>query len=121
MRVHTFDPHFPSDRVLEGLARDVITNASADRYLSDRHRAFGHALNEWLRLARELHDGLLQALTGVTLQLEAALRLVDTDPSGACAHIREIQEMVVDRQRELRAWIETARHPHQRNTRQAEL
>lgn len=116
-----FQLSFPSDRVLEGLARDVITNASADQYLSDRHRAFGHALNERLRLARELHDGLLQALTGVALQLEAAQRLVEANPHDARAQIREIQGMIIDRQRELREWIETVRHPNQRTTPHAEL
>jgi len=106
-----FELPFPSDRVLEGLAREVITNASADHYLSDRHRAFGSALNERLRLARELHDGLLQALTGATLQLEAALRLVDTDPRRAREQIRDAQELIIERQRELRAWIDGVRHP----------
>src|SRR5690242_19472978 len=113
MRSAPLDVSFPSDRVLEGLARDVIKNASADDYLSDRHRAFAHALNERLRLARELHDGLLQALTGLTLQLESASRLVDADPHAALRQLREIQEMIVDRQRELREWIEGVRNPEQ--------
>jgi len=121
VRSAPFDMTFPSDRVLEGLARDVATGPGTERYLSERHRALGNAVNERLRLARELHDGLLQSLTGVTLQLEAALRLVEADPQGARAQIREIQEMVVDQQRELREWIETVRHPNQPTPACAEL
>lgn len=112
MPVAPFELPFPTDRVLEGLAREVITNASADHYLSDRHQAFGSALNERLRLARELHDGLLQALTGATLQLEAALRLVATDRRAARDQILEAQELIVEQQRELRAWIDGVRHPN---------
>jgi len=106
-----FELPFPSDRVLEGLAREVITNASADHFVSDRHKEFASALNERLRLARELHDGFLQTLTGATLQLEAALRLVETDRHGARAQIREAQQLLIEQQRELRAWIDEVRHP----------
>jgi len=105
-----FELPFPSDRFLEGLAREVIANASADHYVSDRHKAFSSAVNERLRLARELHDGLLQSLTGATLQLEAALRLIDADRQGAREQIREAQELIAERQRELRAWIDSVRH-----------
>ena len=111
MRAAPFELTFPNDRVLEGLARDVISHARADQFISDRHKAFGDALSERLRLARELHDGLLQSLTGASLQLEATLRLMETDPSAARKQLREIQELIIERQRELRAWIESVRHP----------
>lgn len=114
--VAPFDSPFPTDRVLEGLAREIIRHSSADHYLSDRHKAFGSALNERLRLARELHDGLLQSLTGATLQLETALRLIDSDPRAARDQVREAQELILERQRELRAWIDSVRHPRYANT-----
>lgn len=75
---------------------------------------FEQTQNERLRLAHELHDGLLQMLTGLTLQLEAAVQLVDADPHAARTHIREIQQLIVDAQRELREWIDDARHPNRR-------
>ena len=113
-----FELEFPSDRVLEGLAREVIRHTSADQFLSarqralsDRHRAFGQLLEERLRLASELHDGLLQALTGAALHLDATLRILETDPDGARTRIREIQELILERQRELRVFIEQVRHP----------
>src|SRR5690348_4931189 len=121
MRSAPFDLSFPSDHLLEGLALEVISHAKADQYRSDRHRASEHALNERLRLARELHDGLLQVLTGVTLQLEAARSLVQSDPGSACAQIREIQELIADRQRELREWVDSVRKPNQRPEPRAQL
>ena len=64
-------------------------------------------MHERRKLARELHDGVLQSLTGVALQLELVARLVDKDPQAARALLREAQDLVVDEQRELRAWIES--------------
>lgn len=110
MRAVPFALSFPSDEVLEGLARRVQINSGADQGPSGRHGEFESALNERLRLARELHDGLLQSLTGAALQLEVTLHLVDEDPRLACEHLREIQELIVEQQRELRTWIERARH-----------
>jgi len=89
MRTAPFELAFPSDRVLEGLAREVITHTCADQYLSDRHRAFGQLLSERLRLARELHDGLLQSLTGAALQLDATLRTFDADPHAAREYVKQ--------------------------------
>jgi signal transduction histidine kinase len=111
MKFSPFESPFPSDRVLEGLAREVVTNASADHYLSEKRKLFTSSLSERLRLARELHDGLLQSLTGATLQLEAGLRLMDSDPRAAREQFREAQELIVERQRELRSWIDSVRHP----------
>jgi signal transduction histidine kinase/sugar lactone lactonase YvrE len=57
------------------------------RQIADRLQA-GHeaALGERTRLARELHDTLLQGFTGITLQLEALRRTVaDASPAAADA------------------------------------
>lgn len=70
------------------------------------------ALSERLRLARELHDGLLQALTAAALQLETTIHLVETDPREARERIRELQQLIVEQQRGLRRWIDTVRKPH---------
>lgn len=61
---------------------------------------------ERVRLARELHDWLLQALTGVALDLQSLHKLVAHDPEKASLRITRIQEAVAATQRELRALIE---------------
>jgi signal transduction histidine kinase len=44
-------------------------------------------LKERTRIAREMHDTLAQAFTGVIVQLEAARRAVDDDPAAAGSHM----------------------------------
>jgi signal transduction histidine kinase len=67
------------------------------------------ARNERLRLSRDLHDGLLQSLTGAALQLETADALWDRAPAAARQRLREIQRFIADEQRELRIFIESLR------------
>jgi signal transduction histidine kinase len=54
------------------------------------------------RLARNLHDGILQSLTVVSLQLQEAQRLLDGNPQIASAYLHEIQNLIADEQRDLR-------------------
>jgi signal transduction histidine kinase len=64
------------------------------------------AAEERMRLARDLHDGVLQSLTGAALQLEAARR---THPGGSGAvlsRLDEIQELIMAEQRRLRSFIQ---------------
>lgn len=63
--------------------------------------------DERSRLARELHDGLLQCLTGATLQLDVLLNTLEQDPGAARARLLEIKEMIVEEQAALRSWIQT--------------
>jgi signal transduction histidine kinase len=62
---------------------------------------------ERARLARDLHDWLLQSMTGVALQLQTLPRLIDRDPALAHERLHEIQQSVTREQRELRHFIET--------------
>jgi signal transduction histidine kinase len=103
------DVPFPHDELLEALARDFVASPQPSR-AADAHQ-LPDALNERLRLARELHDGLLQALTGISLQLDAASHIVQQSPDAARDMLFELQEMVIEQQHELRKWIENARHP----------
>ena len=57
-------------------------------------------------LARDLHDGLLQSLTGIALQLAAVHRLLGTDSGKARERLEGIQALLVEEQRRLRRLIE---------------
>ncbi|HEV7668215.1 MAG TPA: sensor histidine kinase [Thermoanaerobaculia bacterium] len=83
-------------------------------YLTQRLRETA-ATEERIRLARDLHDGVLQSLTGVGLRLEALRRQVavrDADPSlpkqpptDAEKGLADLQRLVALEQRDLRFFI----------------
>jgi len=92
------------DELLEGVARQVTSDIN--HFFSKERLERAAIQDERLRLARELHDGVLQALTGATLQLEALSRLIDENPQAAHTRLRMIEELIADEQRELRTWIQ---------------
>jgi len=63
------------------------------------------AMKERIRLARDLHDGLLQSLSGAGLQMEAVRRLMETDPQPAQKLLLEIQQLIAAEQQDLRLHI----------------
>jgi signal transduction histidine kinase len=62
------------------------------------------AAEDRLRLSRDLHDGVLQALSGAALKLQAALR-EHVVPPGLQARIGEVGALLAAEQRELRGFI----------------
>jgi signal transduction histidine kinase len=58
-----------------------------------------------IRLARDLHDGLLQALTAAGLQIEAARNLMATDSEAAVERLHEVQRLLSAEQRDLRTLL----------------
>jgi len=63
------------------------------------------ALEERVRLARDLHDGIIQSLTVAALRLEAFPRLLEADPEAAGEEVRRLQELLASEQRELRSLV----------------
>lgn len=61
---------------------------------------------ERLRLARDLHDGVLQTLTGAALQLQTARRLLTMDPPGAQDRLSQVQRIIAAGQSDLRFLIQ---------------
>jgi signal transduction histidine kinase len=96
---------FQDDVVLEGLGQRVADDAS--RFFSKDRLESAAVREERERLARELHDGVLQSLTGAALQLNALAHAVEADPRAARVRLGEIEALISDQQRELRAWIES--------------
>lgn len=61
---------------------------------------------ERTRVARDLHDGLLQSFTGVVLQLETVHSMLIADPENAQRMITQMQGLLMSDQRELRRFVE---------------
>jgi signal transduction histidine kinase len=61
---------------------------------------------ERIRLAGELHDGVIQSLTGAALQLETLGRLMKQDPQGAQERLAQVQRTIADEQRDLRFFVQ---------------
>jgi signal transduction histidine kinase len=91
------------DQVLEGAGRQVM--ADVNRFFSKERLEQAAMQDERLRLARELHDGVLQSLAAAALQLEAMSRLIDADPKAAQERLKHIEHEIAEEQRELRQWI----------------
>ena len=89
--------------ILEGAGRQVM--ADVNRFFSKERLEQAAMQDERMRLARDLHDGVLQSLTAVALQLEAMSRLIDVDPEAARDRLKDIAKLIADEQRELRRWI----------------
>src|SRR4029434_4849048 len=56
---------------------------------------FAGVLEERTRLAREIHDTLLQGVTGISLNLQAVLSEVRTSPTTALPTLERITELAV--------------------------
>jgi PAS domain S-box-containing protein len=62
------------------------------------------AEEERVRLVQDLHDGLLQTLTGAALQLKSVQSLMERDPQGAQTRLSQVRTALASEQRELRFW-----------------
>jgi signal transduction histidine kinase len=82
------------------------TAARLDHYFLMKRLQHAAASDERVRLARDLHDGLLQSLTGAALQLETVQRLMVSDPQTARQRLQEIQRLIGTEQRDLRTHIQ---------------
>ncbi|MFL9458314.1 histidine kinase [Tolypothrix bouteillei VB521301_2] len=64
------------------------------RDISDRKRAEeASILEERNRMAREIHDSLAQAFTGILIQVGAATQVLTDDPQATQAHLEMVEEL----------------------------
>lgn len=92
------------DLAFGGIVATLVVSRIDHTYLRERLRR-ASAVEERYRLGADLHDGLLQSLTAIALQLSA---LSDSLPAGTepvQQRLRELQAALEAEQRELRMFI----------------
>jgi signal transduction histidine kinase len=94
---------FQDDSMLEGVARQVMSDIN--QFFSKERLERATMEDERERLARELHDGVLQSLAAVRLQLDAVSRILDENPQAAQKRLLDIGNLIANEQRDLRVWI----------------
>lgn len=102
-------PRMNADDVMLGeiVARQVVTRVD-HLYLQQRLKQAA-VVEERMGFARDLHDGLLQSLTGTALQLQTIRRLLRDAPETAVERLDEIQHLILAEQRNLRSYIQELR------------
>jgi signal transduction histidine kinase len=112
-RVFFLDLAEPSTEVLpliELVGREV--GASLDRLQTDRRSRDLAIVEERIRVARDLHDGILQALTGIRLELQhvaATDRQASPALPAADSRLVDLESAIATEQRELRQLIDDLR------------
>lgn len=95
-----------SDHLLLGQVLARLVTARMDHFALTRQLRDAAATEQRIRLARDLHDGVLQAFTGVALRLAAVRRLLDDDPGAARTALEEAQGLIASEHRDLRFFIQ---------------
>jgi PAS domain S-box-containing protein len=85
------------------IARDITEQKRAASELQQLQQAA--ASRERMRLARELHDGVVQSLAAAGLRLQAAVQLLKVDPEETEKQLQQVQDLIVQEQRDLRSFI----------------
>jgi signal transduction histidine kinase len=102
-RLFVLDPReATTDELVLGdlLGREIATHID-QLALFDRHHTSG-AAEERMRLARDLHDGVIQSLAAAGMRLEATRYVLAHDPATAEKAIDEVQQLLRNEQQELR-------------------
>jgi signal transduction histidine kinase len=94
----------PDDMVLARIVGQQIAARLEHHYLVQRLQQSA-IVQERLGFARDLHDGLLQALTGIALQVQTALGVMPTSPARARERLDEVQRQIRVAQQSLRSYI----------------
>lgn len=87
----------------------AVVAGRLDHYHAAQQLQRGAVAEERVRVARDLHDSVLQSLTGVALQLHTLPRLMVRDPDEARKRLGEVEQVIGAAQKELRWFIDELR------------
>jgi signal transduction histidine kinase len=94
------------------LLADIVAGLVESRfeqfYLSERLRQ-NVLSEERVRFARDLHDGILQSLTGTAMHLQRLRDLIARDPDAARMSLQKVQEAIIEDQLEVRSYVDRLR------------
>jgi len=96
----------PGDLILSQIVANR-TASSMEYFYRMRRQQQAVVTEERLRLARDLHDSLLQSLTAANLQLQSIGRLIADEPKDARKRVRALQRLISENQQELRGLIQS--------------
>lgn len=102
-------PRMTVDDLLLGEVVAHELASSMDQSLLSRRLRQAAAAEERMRLSRDLHDGVLQSLTGAALQLETVQRLWEAEPKEARERLTAIQRLIIEEQRDLRLSVHASK------------
>jgi signal transduction histidine kinase len=109
-RLLALDPRGrPEDLLTLGEVLAHLVEADLDRFHLQERLVEAAAAEERVRLARDLHDGLLQSMTATGLQLEGVLRSLERDPVAARKRLEDLQALVAVQQADLRNFVQQLR------------
>ena len=98
------------DLVLGEIVAGVMA-ARLDHFYLNQRLQESVATEERIRLARDLHDGVLQSLTGIGLRLAAVRGMMDENPKAARDSLEVLQGLIAREQRDLRFFIQELKPP----------
>lgn len=95
-----------SDDLLLGEIAAGVVASRLDHFYLNRRLQESVATEERIRLSRDLHDGVLQSLTGIGLRLAAVRGLLEENSQAARESLEAVQRLLTLEQRDLRFFIQ---------------
>lgn len=93
------------DLTLSGLVGQQLKTLM-DQLAQQQHLQKAAATEERIKMARDLHDGVLQTLTGIALQIETIKHQLEKDTPLAQQRLADLQTIIIEEQRNLRNFIQ---------------
>jgi len=92
-----------SDQVALAEIAARLVSSQIEQFAAQEGMRRAAAGEERMRMARDLHDGLLQSLTGVSLQMQTLI--LQAADAALAQRLRALQEIIANEQRELRSMV----------------